>query len=207
MRPTLALIQEGKSGKGTPEVTEQRRGGEQRILGFAGSLRSGSYNRALLRAAAEEAPEGMSIETFDLADIPLYNQDVEDRGDPAPVAEFKEAISRCDGVLISTPEYQHGMTGVLKNVLDWASRPAGRSEMKGKPVAMLGASPSPVGTARSHLQLRHTLTYLQADMVSRPEVLVAHAREKFDDEGRFTDETGRRLMAELLQALAGKIAG
>lgn len=187
-------------------MAERSRVAGQRILGFAGSLRSGSYNRALLRAAAEEAPEGMTIETFDLAGIPLYNQDVEDRGDPAPVAEFKEAIGRCDGVLISTPEYQHGMTGVLKNALDWASRPAGRSVMKGKPVAILGASPSPVGTARSHLQLRHTLNYLQADMVFRPEVLVAHAREKFDEEGRFTDETGRRLLAELLEALAGKIA-
>lgn len=186
-------------------MTEQPRAAGQRILGFAGSLRSGSYNRALLRAAAEEAPEGMTIETFELIDIPLYNQDVEDQGDPAPVAEFKEAIGRCDGVLISTPEYQHGMSGVLKNALDWASRPAGRSVLKGKPVAMVGASPSPVGTARSHLQLRHTLNYLQADMVFRPEVLVAHAREKFDDEGRFTDETGQRLMSELLGALAEKI--
>lgn len=187
-------------------MTEQPRAAEQRILGFSGSLRSGSYNRALLRAAAEEAPEGMTIETFDLADIPLYNQDVEEKGDPAPVAEFKETISRCNGVLISTPEYQHGMSGVLKNALDWASRPAGRSVMRGKPAAIMGASPSPIGTARSHLQLRHTLNYLQADMVFRPEVLVAHAREKFDDEGRFTDETGRRFIAELLEALAEKVS-
>lgn len=178
----------------------------QRILGFAGSLRSGSYNHALLRAAAEEAPEGMTIETFDLIGIPLYNQDVEDRGDPDRVAEFKEAIGRCDGVLISTPEYQHGMSGVLKNALDWASRPAGGSVMKGKPVAIMGASPSPIGTARSHIQLRHTLNYLQSDMVFRPEVLVAHAREKFDGEGRFTDDTGRRFMAELLEALSEKVA-
>ena len=98
------------------------------------------------------------------------------------------------------------MTGVLKNALDWASRPAGRSAIKGKPAAMMGASPSPIGTARSHIQLRHTLTYLQADMVSRPEVLVAHAREKFDEEGRFTDESGRKLMAELLETLAERIA-
>lgn len=187
-------------------MTEQSRAAGQRILGFAGSLRSGSYNRALLRAAAEEAPGGMTIETFDLIDIPLYNQDVEDQGDPAPVAEFKDTTSRCDGVLISTPEYQHGMSGVLKNALDWASRPAGRSVMRGKPVAIMGASPSPIGTARSHLQLRHTLNYLQADMVFRPEVLVAQAREKFDDKGHFTDEAGRRLMAELLEALTEKVA-
>lgn len=187
-------------------MTERPSASGQRVLGFAGSLRSGSYNRALLQAAAEEAPEGMTIETFDLSGIPLYNQDVEEQGDPTPVVEFKEAIGRCDGVIISTPEYQHGMTGVLKNALDWASRPAGRSAMKNKPLIIMGASPSPIGTARSHIQLRHTLNYLQADMVLRPEVLVSHAREKFDEEGRFTDESGRKIMAELLEGLAEKIA-
>ncbi len=164
-------------------MADEPQAGQQRILGFAGSLRAGSYNRALLRAAAEEAPEGMTIETFDLAPIPLYNQDVEEEGDPEPVAAFKEAIARSDGVLIATPEYQFGMSGVLKNALDWASRPPRNSVMEGKPVAMMGASPSPVGTARAHLQLRQTLNYLQADMVIRPEVLVAHAPEKFDEEG------------------------
>lgn len=187
-------------------MTDKPLANHQRILGFAGSLRAGSYNRALLRAAAEEAPEGMTIEIFDLAPIPLYNQDVEDEGDPEPVANFKEAIARSDGVLIATPEYQFGMSGVLKNALDWASRPPRNSVMEGKPVAMMGASPSPVGTARAHLQLRQTLNYLQADMVIRPEVLVAHAREKFDEEGRFTDETGRKFMGELLEALARKVA-
>lgn len=187
-------------------MTERPSATGQRILGFAGSLRAGSYNRELLRAAAEEAPDGVTIETFDLADIPLYNQDVEDRGDPSEVAEFKEAISRCDGVLISTPEYQHGMTGVLKNALDWASRPADNSVMRGKPVAIMGASPSPKGTARSQLQLRQTLNHVQADMVCRPEVLVAHAREKFDNEGLFTDKPGRSSIDELLEALVEKIA-
>jgi len=187
-------------------MTDRQRVEQQRILGFAGSLRSGSYNRALLRAATEEAPEGMTIETFDLAPIPLYNQDVEEKGDPGPVADFKAAIDRADGVLIAVAEYQHGISGVLKNALDWASRPPGSSVMEGKPVAMMGASPSPVGTARAHLQLRQTLNYLQAEMVLRPEVLVAHAREKFDEGGRFTDETGRRFMGELLEALARKVA-
>lgn len=187
-------------------MTEQPSAVGQRILGFAGSLRSGSYNRALLRAAAEEAPDGVAIETFDLTNIPLYNQDVEDQGDPAEVAEFKDAISRCDGVLISTPEYQHGMTGVLKNALDWASRPAGNSVMQDKPVAIMGASPSPKGTARSQTQLRQTLNHVQADMVCSPEVPVAHAREKFDDEGVFTDEPGRSSIAELLEALVEKVA-
>lgn len=187
-------------------MTEQPRAAGQRILGFAGSLRSGSYNHALLWAAAEEAPEGMIIETFELDDIPLYNEDIEEQGDPSEVARFKYTLGRCDGVLISTPEYQHGMTGVLKNALDWASRPAGSSVMRGKPVAIIGASPSPKGTARSQIQLRQTLNHMQADMVCHPEVLVAHAREKFDEAGRFTDEPGRRSMAELLEALAEKIA-
>lgn len=186
-------------------MSQHPRATGQRILGFAGSLRASSYNRALLWVASEEAPETMTVETFDLANIPLYNQDVEEQGDPEPVAQFKDAIDCCDGVLIATPEYQHGISGVLKNALDWASRPAGRSVMRGKPVAIMGASPSPIGTARSHLQLRHTLNYLQADMVFRPELLVAHAREKFDDAGHFTDEDGRKLMTELLEALDRKV--
>ena len=179
---------------------------EQKILSFAGSLRAGSYNRLLLRAAAEEAPEEMTIEIFDLAPIPLYNEDLEVGDGPEPVARLKEAIARADGVLIATPEYQHGISGVLKNTLDWASRPAGRSVLRGKPVATMGASPSPVGTARAQMQLREILAYLQADAVAVPEVLVAHADSKFDDEGRFTDETGRRFMRQLLQNLARAVA-
>ena len=112
---------------------------EQKILSFVGSLRAGSYNRLLLRAAAEEAPEEMTIEIFDLAPIPLYNEDLEVGDGPEPVARLKEAIARADGVLIATPEYQHGISGVLKNALDWASRPAGRSVLRGKPVATMGA--------------------------------------------------------------------
>jgi chromate reductase, NAD(P)H dehydrogenase (quinone) len=184
---------------------------EQKILSFAGSLRAGSYNRLLLRAAAEEAPEEMTIEIFDLAPIPLYNEDLEVGDGPEPVARLKEAIARADGVLITTPEYQHGISGVLKNTLDWASRPwasrpAGRSVLRGKPVATMGASPSPVGTARAQMQLREILAYLQADAVAVPEVLVAHADSKFDDEGRFTDETGRRFMRQLLENLARAVA-
>jgi chromate reductase len=175
---------------------------EQKILGFAGSLRAGSYNHLLLRAAAEEAPEEMTIEIYDLAPIPLYNADLEVEGDPEPVARFKEAIARADGVLIATPEYNHGISGVLKNALDWASRPGGRSVLRGKPVATMGASTSQVGTARAQMQLREILVYVQADTVAVPEVLVAHADQKFDDEGRFTDEAGRRVMRQLLENLS-----
>jgi chromate reductase, NAD(P)H dehydrogenase (quinone) len=119
---------------------------EQKTLGFAGSLRAGSYNRLLLRAAAEVAPDQMTIETFDLTPIPLSNQDLDVGEGPQPVARFREAIDRADGMLIATPEYQHGTSGVLKNALDWASRPPGRSVLRGKPIAMMGASPRPVGT-------------------------------------------------------------
>src|SRR4051812_11112137 len=179
---------------------------EQNILSFAGSLRAGSYNRLLLRAAAEVAPDQTTIETFDLTPIPLYNQDLDVGEGPQPVARFREAIDRADGVLIATPEYQHGISGVLKNALDWASRPAGRSVLRGKPVATMGTSPSPVGTARAQMQLREILAYLQADAVAVPEVLVAHADSKFDDEGRFTDETGRRFLRQLLENLALVVA-
>jgi chromate reductase, NAD(P)H dehydrogenase (quinone) len=175
------------------------------ILGIAGSLRAGSFNKLLLRAAAEEAPEGMGISTFDLAAIPLYNRDVEEQGDPEPVRELKEAIGEADGLLIATPEYQYGIPGVLKNALDWASRPPSDSVLKGKPVAMMGASPGMTGTARAHLQLRQTLQYNESRMVIRPEVLVAQARRKFDQGGRLVDDTARELIGELLERLADAV--
>ena len=118
---------------------------------------------------------------------------------------LKGAIRRADAVLISTPEYQHGLPGVLKNALDWASRPPGDSPLNGKVVGMMGASPSPVGTARAHLQLRQTLTYNRSRMVARPEVLVAGAGEKFDEEGRFTDEEGRRFIRQHLETLTEEV--
>lgn len=119
------------------------------VVAFAGSLRQESYNRALLRAAQESAPESMSIDTFDLSPIPLYNYDVEQQGDPEPVQEFKHAIRKADALLIATPEYQHGIPGVLKNALDWASRPPKQSPLQGKPAAIMGATPGMTGTARA----------------------------------------------------------
>src|SRR5262245_65082316 len=125
-----------------------------RVLGVAGSLRLGSLNRALLRAAVARAPEGMAIETFDLIDVPLYNGDVEAAGDPPGVAAFKDAIRAADAVLFVTPEYNHGVPGVMKNAVDWASRPARDAALNGKPVGIIGASPGQVGTARGQSQLR-----------------------------------------------------
>jgi chromate reductase len=172
-----------------------------RVLGFAGSLRRGSLNRGLLRAAQEVAPPGMEIESYDLGTIPLYNYDIEERGDPQPVADFKEAIRRSEALLVSTPEYQQGIPGVLKNALDWASRPAGRSVMQGKPVAIMGASPGFTGTARAQTQLRQVLTYTRNLVVLQPEVLVGRAHEKFDGEGRLTDARAREFVRKLLDEL------
>lgn len=177
---------------------------ELQVLGIPGSLREGSYNKALLRAAQEEAPEGMAIDIFEIDEIPFFNQDVEDQGDPEPVRRLKGAIRQADAVLIATPEYQHGLPGVLKNTLDWASRPPGDSPLNDKVVGMMGASPGPVGTARAHLQLRQTLIYNQSRMVARPEVLVANATEKFEED-RLTDDEAREFIRKHLKALAEEV--
>jgi chromate reductase, NAD(P)H dehydrogenase (quinone) len=128
-----------------------------RMVGIAGSLRVASYNRGLLRAAQDVAPAGMTITICDLAPIPLYNADVEAQGDPLPVAELKAAVREADALLIAVPEYNYGVSGVLKNTIDWLSRPPGRSVLHQKPAALMGASPGMAGTARAQLQLRQVL--------------------------------------------------
>jgi chromate reductase, NAD(P)H dehydrogenase (quinone) len=171
------------------------------VLGIAGSLRSGSYNRALLRVAQDRAPDSMRITTFDLDEIPPYNLDVEQQGDPDPVVRFKEAIREADALLIATPEYQHGISGVLKNALDWASRPPGESPLNGKTAAIMGATPGMGGTARAQEQLRQTLTYNRVYAVLQPEVLVFRAHQKFDDEGQLIDEDTGKFVSQLLDEL------
>lgn len=171
------------------------------VAGFAGSLRKGSFNRMLLRAAVELAPPGMTIETIELDAIPLYNGDVEAQGNPPAVADFKDAIGRADAILVVTPEYNYGVPGVLKNAIDWASRPPGKSVLNGKPAAIMGASPGGFGTARAQLQLRQAFLFTQTLAVLHPEVQVAKAHEKFDGEGRLTDEPTRRFVRQLLESL------
>src|SRR4051812_8809108 len=173
-----------------------------RILGIAGSLRRGSLNRALLRAAIELAPAEMTIETFDLIDIPLYNGDVEAQGDPEPVARFKAAIRAADGLLIATPEYNHGVPGVMKNAIDWASRPPRQAPMDAKPVGILGASPGMTGSARGQSQLRQAFEFTNSYCMPQPEVLVFHAHEKFDQQGKLTDEKTREFVSKYLVAFA-----
>jgi chromate reductase len=172
------------------------------ILGFAGSLRAGSYNRALLRAAQELAPEGMKIEAFDLIDVPLYNADVEAAGDPEPVARFKQAIRAADGVLMVTPEYNHGVPAVMKNAVDWASRPPKAAALDAKPVGIIGASPGQTGSARGQSQLRQAFEFTNSFCMPQPEVLVFRAHEKFDADGRLTDEGTGRFLAAYLVAFA-----
>ncbi len=173
------------------------------VCGIAGSLRRASYNRALLRAAQELAPDGMEIRIFDgMGALPLFNEDVEAQGDPESVQAFKHAIREADALLIATPEYNHGVPGVLKNAIDWASRPPGRSVLAGKPTAVFGASPGITGSARAQTQLRDSFVFTQTPAVLQPEILVYRAHEKFDAEGRLTDAKTSQFVGLLLRHLA-----
>jgi len=170
------------------------------ILGIAGSLRKASYNRAALRAAQQLAPENARVEIFELDGIPPYNQD--DEGNPpAKVTALKAAIRAADAVLIVTPEYNYSVPGVLKNAIDWASRPYGDSAWEGKPVAVMGAAAGPLGSARSQYHLRQTFVFLNMYPVNRPEVMISSAQDKFDDKGNLTDERVRKLIRQLLENL------
>jgi chromate reductase, NAD(P)H dehydrogenase (quinone) len=179
---------------------DDEHGRDLTVLGFAGSLRRGSYNRALLRAAREETPAGMKLDIFEIGEIPLYNEDVEAEGNPEPVARFKQAIREADGLLIATPEYNHGVPGVTKNAIDWASRPPRQAPLGGKPVAILGASPGITGTARGQSQLRQAFEFTNSYCMPQPEILVYQAHQKFDEEGRLTDAKTREYLGKFLVA-------
>jgi chromate reductase len=172
-----------------------------KILGIAGSLRSGSYNRALIRAARELVPPGVELAELDLRGLPFYDGDVEAAGDPASVTAFKEAIRSADALLIATPEYNRGVPGVLKNAIDWASRPALASPLAGKPVAIMGASTGLGGTARAQQQLRDALEFPGAAVLDEPRVLVPEAYLRFDENGELQDEGVRAQIADLLDTL------
>lgn len=171
------------------------------FLGIAGSLRAASYNRGLIRAAIEVAPIGTTVVAYDLGDIPMFNADVEAAGDPPAVADFKRAIAGADALLIATPEYNHCVPGVLKNAIDWASRPARASVLTDKPVAILGASTGRGGTARAQAHLRDGLAYTNGLVLPLPEVLVDFARERFDETGNLTDEGTMGEVRDLVVAL------
>ena len=172
-----------------------------KILAFAGSLRKGSYNKALIRAAIEVAPPNVLIEVFDLEGIPPFNQDFEDPPQ-LKVAEFKEKIRQADALLIATPEYNYSVPGVLKNALDCASRPKAGNPLEGKPVAIMSASTGRLGGARAQYHLRQTFVFLNMHPVNQPEVMLAQAKDNVDANGRVTNEQTRQLIRQLLEALA-----
>jgi chromate reductase, NAD(P)H dehydrogenase (quinone) len=175
------------------------------VLGISGSLRQGSYNSMALRAAHKLAPAGITVEIADISPIPLYNDDVRLAGEPAAVTGLKAKVRAADAVLIVTPEYNFSIPGVLKNTLDWLSRPP-EPPFAGKVVAIMGASPGPVGTARVQYDLRKVLVFLDAFTVNKPEVFISFAQNKFDAQGDLTDEPTAKLITELLLALQ-KLAG
>lgn len=171
-----------------------------KILGFAGSLRKGSYNKMALNVAAKVAPDNAELEVFDLEGIPPFNQDLE-RSPPPVVKDFKRKIREADAILIVTPEYNYSFPGVLKNAIDWASRPYGDNSFEDKPVAVMGASIGALGTARAQYHLRQTFVFLNMHPLNRPEVMIARASEKFDESGNLKDEDTRERIRDLLKAL------
>ena len=170
------------------------------ILGIAGSLREASYNRALLRAAQELVPAGVKLETFDIKGLPGFTQD-DETNPPAQVIELKQRIRAADAILLVTPEYNYSVPGVLKNAIDWASRPYGDSAWTKKPVAVMGASVGTLGTARAQYHLRQMFVFLNMFAVNQPEVMVSNAHKHFDEQGNLTDEVAKKLIRQLLEEL------
>ena len=174
-----------------------------RVSGIVGSLREGSLNKGLLRAATELAPAGMEIEIYTrLGDIPPYNDDVFMKGDPEPVADLKNFIGGADALLISTPEYNYGVPGVLKNAIDWASRPAGKSALNRKPAALMGCSPGLGGTIRAQHSLRQSFVFTETHVMSQPEIKIPSAAALFDASAKLTDENTRQYIKKFLEAFA-----
>jgi chromate reductase, NAD(P)H dehydrogenase (quinone) len=170
------------------------------IIGIAGSLRRSSYNRAVLRAAAQLLPQDVTLDIFELDGIPGFNQD-EEQNPPDKVAELKKRIRAAEAVLIVTPEYNYSVPGVLKNAIDWASRPYGDSAWSGKPVAIMGASIGAIGTARAQYHLRQMFVFLNMFPINQPEVMISNAAERLDGNGTLTDETTKKLIRQLLENL------
>jgi chromate reductase len=171
-----------------------------KILGIPGSLRKASFNRSALVAAHSLLPAGASLDIFELEGIPVYNQDL-DKQPPARVVELKARVRAADAILFATPEYNYSIPGVLKNAIDWASRPYGDSAWQGKPVAVMGASVGILGSARAQYHLRQCFVFLNMHPVNQPEVLIANAAQRFNERGELTDETSRDLIRKLLSEL------
>jgi len=170
------------------------------ILGIVGSLRKGSYNHFALKAAQELLPDNVELTLVDLHGIPVFNQD-DEMAMPAAVTEFKQKILAAGAILFATPEYNYSLPGGLKNAIDWASRPYGKSAWQGKPAAIMGASIGSFGTARAQYDLRKILVALDMPVVVQPEIMIGNAAQKFDQDGKLTDEPTRKMIGKLLSAL------
>jgi len=170
------------------------------ILGFAGSLRKGSFNHLTLRATQTLLPENTTLDIFDINGLPGFNQD-DEAHPPERVVDMKQRIRNSDAILFVTPEYNYSVPGVLKNAIDWASRPYGDSAWNGKPVAMMGASVGTLGTARAQYHLRQMCVFLNMYAVNQPEVMIPNAHQRFDDEGNLTDEGTKKLIRQLMAEL------
>ncbi|MBM3538685.1 MAG: NAD(P)H-dependent oxidoreductase [Alphaproteobacteria bacterium] len=171
-----------------------------KFLGFAGSLRKNSYNRAALRAAQGLTPPEAALEIYDLASIPLYNDDIREKGYPPEVQDFRDKITAADAIVMATPEYNYSISGILKNAIDWASRPPGPPLQK-KPVAIIGATQGLWGTVKAQFHLRQMCVFLDLWPLNKPEVLIAQAQNKFDAAGNLTDEMTKKVIAELMTNL------
>jgi len=179
------------------------------VLGICGSLRQGSFNRAALNTAIELRPPGMEVTVADISQIPLYNEDVRAQGFPPPVETLRQQIKAADALLFACPEYNYSMSGVLKNAIDWASRPPDQP-FAGKPAAIIGAAAGMAGSARAQGDLRRSMVFLDMHPINKPEVLIFQAQNKFDANGRLTDDVARGLLGDLMKALAawtGQLAG
>ncbi len=174
-----------------------------KVLGICGSTRRSSLNRALLRTVGENLPEGTVFTAWEgLETLPIFNSDLED---PTPVMTLKSAIASADGVVFAVPEYNYSIPGGLKNALDWVSRPPISSPLRGKPVALVGAATGMSGTMRAQLHMRQMLVYSDTPCMSQPEVLIPRAHERFDKEGRLTDESTRQLVHRFATAFVAHI--
>ena len=171
-----------------------------KVLAMVGSLRQGSYNKLALRAAIELKPAGMEIETADIGILPLYNDDEREAGYPAPVQKLREQVRAADALLFVTPEYNYSVPGVLKNAIDWCSRPPDQP-LDGKPAAIMGASTGRLGTARAQYHLRQICVFVNVLPVNRPEVMLSGAAKLFDADGRLNDEPTRKFIGDLLISL------
>ncbi len=172
-----------------------------KVLAFAGSLRKGSFNKALIRAAVDLAPENIAIEVFDLEGIPPFNQEFE-ANPPQRVKDFKDKIRSADALLIATPEYNYSVSGVLKTPLTALQDPESDTPLEGKPVAIMSASMGRFGGARAQYHLRQSFIFLNMQPINRPEVMLSDAVHNVDANGNLTNEQTRALIRQLLEALA-----